>query len=190
MALNDSEVEIKIPVDEKEFLRVRDQLKETAVFRGQTKQTDEYFMPIHRNFLSPKYPFEWLSIRKRGKCLLNYKYFHPENSEVHTHCDEFETEVSDMDKLRKIFDALNIESIVTVEKERELYSHGDFEIALDTVKDLGRFIEIEAAADFGSIEAARKKIIEIAKTLGLDVSKKDERGYPYRLLEKKRLATK
>ena len=69
-----------------------------------------------------------------------------------------------------------------------MYDHDEgFEIALDDVKELGFFIEIETTKNFGSVEIARSKIFEFAKELGLDASQPDERGYPYLLMEKKGL---
>ncbi len=189
MAHQDTEIEIKIQVKEEAFFKVRERIKKIARLVRTSKQSDMYFNPPHRNFLQPKFPFEWLSIRSRGdKTILNYKHFYPENAEIHTHCDEFEMEISKPEQFQKIFSALNMLKLVTVEKEREAYVYGDeFEIALDTVKELGYFVEIEAAKSFGSVEETRKALFEFAKTLGIDTSKPDERGYPYLLMEKKGL---
>ena len=62
----------------------------------------------------------------------------------------------------------------------------EFEIGLDTVKDLGFFIEIESIKDFGSVEKTRKKIFEFAELLGIDHSR-ELRGYPFLLMKKKGL---
>jgi adenylate cyclase class 2 len=189
MVNNNIEIEIKIPLDEDIFFKVKEKLQKIAKFVKKSKQIDEYFTPAHRDFVEPKFPFEWLSIRKRGnKIILNYKHYYPENVEVTTHCDEFETEIKDPEQLEKIFSVLDFKKLVTVEKERETYICNDeFEIVLDKVKDLGFFIEIEAIKDFGSIENTREKLFEFAKNLGIDVSKTDKRGYPYLLMKKKGL---
>jgi len=189
MANKDVEIEIKIALDKDILLRVKENLKKVATFTKKSHQTDEYFTPAHRNFVEPKFPFEWLSIRKRGdKTILNYKHWHPEDAEIRTHCDEFETETENSEQLNKMFAALNFKKLVTVEKEREVFVYNDeFEIALDAVKELGYFIEIEAIKDFGGIEATREKLFEFAKNLGCDASKTDERGYPYLLMKRKGL---
>jgi len=148
MAHNDVEIEIKIPVDKETFFNVKEKLQQVAEFVKASQQSDEYFTPAHRNFVSPKFPFEWLSIRKRGdKTILNYKHWHPENSEFTTHCDEFETEIKNPDGLKKVFSAIDLKALVTVDKEREVYVTDEFEIALDSVKELGYFVEIEAMKD-------------------------------------------
>ena len=189
MTKNNLEIEIKIQLDKNTFFNVKEKVKKLAKFEKISHQIDEYFTPAHRNFVAPKFHFEWLSIRKRaGKSIINYKHYYPENVELTTHCDEFETEIENPDQLEKIFSALNFKKLVTVEKEREIYLYKDeFEIALDIVKELGYFIEIEAMKDFGSIEATREKVFEFAKNLEIDISKTDKRGYPFLLMEKKGL---
>ena len=189
MSNNNIEIEIKIPLDEKTFFKVKEKLEKIAKFVKNSHQIDEYLTPAHRNFLEPEFPFEWLSIRKRDdKVVLNYKHYYPENVEITTHCDEFETEIKNLDQLEKIFSVLNFKKLVTVEKEREVYVYNDeFEIALDKVKELGHFMEIEAIKFFGSVEATREKLFEFAKNLGIDISKTDKRGYPYLLMKKRKL---
>ena len=187
MAHDNIEIEIKIHLDEASFLRIKDKLTKIALFDKVSRQVDEYFTPANRNFLEPEFPFEWMSIRNRsGKSILNYKHWYPENAEVTTHCDEIETEVDGI-QLKKIFSALNFKHLITVEKQREIYMFQDeFEIGLDTVKDLGFFIEIESIKDFGSVEKTRKKIFEFAEILGIDHSR-ELRGYPFLLMKKKGL---
>lgn len=189
MANNDVEIEIKIPLENNLFPKVREKLQKIAKFVKKSSQTDEYFTPIHRNFVEPKFPYEWLSIRKRGgKFILNYKHFYPENVEVTTHCDEFETVIEKSEQLEKIFFALNLKRLVTVEKEREVFIYNDeFEIALDSVKELRNFIEIEAIKDMGTVNETREKLFQFAKNLGIDISNTDKRGYPFLLMKKKGL---
>jgi len=189
MSDKDREIEIKIPLSEETFPKIKERLKKNSRFVKNLPQVDEYFTPMHRNFVEPEYPYEWLSIRRRGdKVILNYKHYYPENTEVTTHCDEFETQIQDVNQLDKIFSTLNFRKLVTVEKEREVYIYNnEFEIALDVVKELGYFVEIEAIKDFGSVEVTREKLFEFAKSLGIDISKIDKRGYPFLLMKKKGL---
>jgi len=186
MASADVEVEIKIPLDEDSFFKVKEKLKDVAKFERKSKQKDEYFTPAHRNFVEPEFPYEWLRIGERDdKVILNYKHWHPEGARIVTHCDEFQTEVKSSDQLRKLFSSLDFKKLVTVEKEREIYIYKDeFEIVLDIVKDLGHFIEIESLKDFGGVEATRNKVFEFAESLDLDTSERDLRGYPFLVMKK------
>lgn len=188
----DQEIEIKIRLSEDNFLRTKEMLKKVAKFKKNSHQLDEYFTPSHKNFLEPKFPFEWLSVRKRDdKTILNYKHYYPEDAETKTHCDEFEVEIKNLDEFKKIFSVLDFKKLVTVEKEREEYSYDDeFEIGLDTVKNLGNFIEIEAIKNLETVEKTREKLFEVAKNLGIDISKTEKVGYPYLMMKAKGLLKK
>ncbi len=180
MAANNTEIEIKLPLSAEAFLALKEKLNSKAKFVKESHQIDDYYTPVHRNFVGGKLPFEWLSIRKRGgKTILNYKHFYPENEWITTHCDEYETEVQSAEQVEKILSALNFSKVCIVEKTRQVFVSSDFEIALDEVKDLGYFVEIEAMKDFGSVEETRKLLFDFAHSLGIDTSSPDARGYAY-----------
>lgn len=189
MAANNIEIEIRIHLDEDEFKRIKKELDKISKFIKSSHQIDEYFTPAHRNFLALKFPSEWLSIRNRsGKIILNYKHFHPENSEITTHCDEFETEIKDEKSLRPILNFLDFKALMSIEKERDYYVYGEeFEIVLDKVKDLGYFIEIESLKDFGSHEETKQQLFNFAERLKINTSNLDPRGYIEMLLRKNNL---
>lgn len=189
MAHNDTEIEIKIPIDRQAKEKVKEKLNELGEYIKTINQVDRYFTPEHRNFLDPEYPYEWLRIRQRNdKIVLNYKHYYPENAENTTHCDEFETEVEERDQIEHIFSALDFEELTTIKKIRQVYEFEDkFEIALDKVKELGFFIEIEAIKDLGSVENTRKKLLNFADRLEIDTTNTDKRGYPYLKMKKKGL---
>lgn len=189
MAHADKEVEIKVPVGKVTFQKVEKRLREICKFIGKSNQKDTYYTPQHRNFLKPKVPCEWLSLRSRdGKTILNYKYWYEDRNGVHTHCDEYESVVERVDRLEKIFKALDVKVVVKVNKVRNKFLFKDeLEIALDRVKELGYFVEIESLKDFGGVLETRKKVIGFAHFLGLDTSKDVPGGYAFALLKKKGL---
>lgn len=188
MAYNDQEIELKLALSEKKFKEISKKLEKEAEYISTSHQIDDYYTPLKNSFLRPKHPFEWLSIRNRdAKTLINYKHWYPENAKYTTHCDEYETEVSDKDQAEKILKALNYEKIISVNKIRKTYFYGkDLEIALDEVKRLGYFIEVEARNDFGSVEKAREKILEFTKYLGIKDTKTVPGGYAYALMRKRK----
>lgn len=183
MAFDNKEIEIKIAVDAVSFVRIQTWLDGNATKQSTKRQLDTYYTPPDRDFMAEEYPFEWLSIRRRGeKALINYKHFYPEHEKIHTYGDEFETVIEDPDKMTAIFQSLHMRELVVVEKVRTTYLLEDaFEIAVDEVVHLGQFIEIEALKDFGGIEATRKALEEVAARLGLEGVPVDERGYVYHL---------
>src|SRR3990167_1865478 len=133
MAHDNVEVEIKIPLSKKEFLRVKRQLVKIAKFVKTSTQKDTYFTPLHKSFLKVRYPYEWLSVRERsGKVILNYKHWYPPGAKFTEYADEYETEVKDSEQIEKILKAVRFTKAVTVEKQRLVYEFkGKFEIALD-----------------------------------------------------------
>lgn len=184
--MENKEIEIKIKISEEKANFCKNFLIHNAIFVNSSQEVDQYLSPSHRNFLAPEFPFEWLRLRlKNNKVVLNYKHWYPENAEVSTHCDEFETEIQNSDSLLRIFKALDITPLIIVDKVREKYNYKDeFDISIDFVKELGYFIEIEYIGKSNKIEEANKLLLEIAKTLNLDISQRDNRGYPYLMLEK------
>lgn len=190
MSVGDTEIEIRFKLSEEGFLSLKEKLSKIAEFNRKSIQKDEYFSPSHRDFLDAPFVKEWLSIRRRdNNATLNYKNWHvPKNADSGTHCDEFETTVSNPEQLEKVLSILNMRKLAAVEKERDIYTFKDeFEIALDDVKGLGFFIEIETVKDFGSVETARDKLFEFARMIGLDISNPEKIGYVHQLLKKKGL---
>ena len=151
-------------------------------------QKDTYFNLAHRDFLSKKPVSEWLRLRESKKGFsLNYKKWHNEDGSKTVSCDEFETKIENPDSLKKLFGNLNFKELISVEKNRNVWNYKDTEIAIDEVKELGSFIEIEAKGNFTNIEEVKKHLYEILKEIGAEVGEQDFEGYPYLLLKKKGL---
>ena len=72
---------------------------------------------------------------------------------------EIEIELMDADSAGKLLSALGYKGKLTVEKKRRLWRLGGCEVALDRLKVLGDFVEIEGPND--------DKIMEVQKRLGL-----------------------
>jgi|SRR3989344_67216 len=177
MALNNQEIEIKLPITKLQYKKINNTLSRIGKFIKFSQQEDIYFTPLLDSFLKAKYPYKWLSIRKRdSNVILNFKHWYPENTKYTTHCDEYETRIYDLNQLEKILNALNFEKIVTVKKKRRVYKYQDlFEISLDQVDDLGYFVEIETIKDLGSVKNAYKHILAFSKKLGVTNRKKCSR---------------
>lgn len=181
------EIEIKIKIDEATYNRCKSFLEKNATFINASGEVDQYFNLSHRDFVATEYPSEWLRLREKNeKITLNYKHWYPENSPNATHCDELESSIWNADSFIKIFAAIGVVPLVKVAKNREKYIFKDeFEVSLDFVEELGYFIEIEYVGKSTSIEEANIQLREIAQALNVDLSQKDNRGYPYWMLERK-----
>lgn len=179
--MKDIEIEIQVKIEKDETLKKF--LEEKAKFVSEDRQQDEYFTPAHKNFTTAKPIEEWFRIRdENGKHSINYKRWHYENG-IGQYADEYETEIKDKDTARKIFTALDLKPVVKVDKIRKKYFYKDYEIALDNVKGLGNFVEIEykgeKRADHKIITA---EMIEFLKTMNCGTIELNNGGYPMLLL--------
>ncbi len=181
------EVELKFPLlNHKELI---EKLNSIAKLEKQGDfQKDTYYNPAHRNFLGNKPVSEWLRLRESKKGFtLNYKKWHNEDGNKTVFCDEFETKIENIEAFKKLFESLNFKELIVVEKNRTVWDYKNTEIAIDEVKELGNFIEIEANADFNSIEEAKQHLYFILKEIRAEVGEQDFEGYPFLLLKKRGL---
>lgn len=181
------EVEIKVEVNNLEELKKK--VAELGKLIKSIKQIDEYYVPNHRDFFAHKpQPIEWLRIRTNpNKVVFEYdKSINQKADGGQDYAEEYETEISNPDELKKILSFLDFKKIVTVEKQREYWMCGDIEVALDDVKGLGYFIEAEAKGDFKNPEEARKECINFLEKIGIenDDNIQIKKGYPHLILEK------
>lgn len=179
---NDIETELKIQISKNEYDSIFKFLNQNAKFINESNHIDTYYQPSHRKFLNGDKTTEWLRIGKRGeKKILNYKNWHD-----HIYCDEYEVEIDSSENLDKILKSLGIEKIVEVDKKRKTYMYLDkYEIALDYVKELGYFIEIEVKKYSKEPIKEYDDLLKLAKSLNLNLDNVDKWGYPYRLIYEK-----
>jgi len=176
----DNEIEIKVQVEKIKLLIGF--LKKNAELIGTQHQIDEYFVLKHRNFISIRPTKEWLRLRdSNGKYSINYKNWHFDKDGKTNDCDEIETKVEDITSLRKIFTAIDIKPITRVDKERQIWLYKDYEIAMDQVKGLGNFIEVEYKGTGTKINPKRitDEMIQFLKDHGSGKVTRNYQGYPF-----------
>jgi adenylate cyclase class IV len=205
--MDNIEIEIQVKIEKKENLL--DFLKEKADFRSEKHQIDEYFSPPHHNFVDSRPIKEWLRLRdSQGKYSINYKNWHYDKEGKSNYCDEYETEIKDMESMRKILSVLNFKSLVKVDKLRKIWNyssggdaakrtclkgcpalqggavHKDYEISLDSIKGLGDFVEIEYKGKEEKADPAKitKEMINFLKDIGCGKIERNYVGYPFQLL--------
>ncbi|TRZ64735.1 MAG: class IV adenylate cyclase [Spirochaetia bacterium] len=183
MANNNIEIEIQVNVENPKPLI--EFLEKSGNFQSEKHQVDEYFSPAHRDFLGVRPAKEWLRLRDAdGKYSINYKNWHfDENGKSH-HCDEFETKIESIDQARKIFSALNFKSLVVVDKLRKIWAYKDYEVATDSVRSLGDFVEIEYIGKDESIDPKKvtEEMVEFLKKVGCGKITRNYVGYPFLML--------
>lgn len=164
------EVEVKVRAA---HARVRERLADADAERlGAVEQSDTYYAAPHREFAETD---EALRVRSEttvegdpadDETRLTYKG--PlVDSESKTR-EEHETAVDDESAARGILDGLGFDPAATVEKERERYAVGEYTVTLDSVADLGEFVEVERTVPEADVESAREGARALVRDLGLD----------------------
>ncbi|MBM3209194.1 class IV adenylate cyclase [Candidatus Shapirobacteria bacterium] len=181
--MNKFEIEIQVKVKSNKKLVAF--LRRRAKFISKSQQIDEYFSPRHNDFLSKRPIKEWLRLRNaNGNYSLNYKnwYFNKEGKSFH--CDEYETKIDQLDQAKRILLALGFERIVIVDKVRQVWTYNDYEIALDSVKNLGAFVEIEYLGKDKKVnpEKVAEQMVNFLKEVGCEEIMINYVGYPFQLL--------
>lgn len=177
------EVEIQVQVENSKKLLAF--LNKNAKFLREKHQIDKYYTPAHRDFTSTKPVNEWLRLRdSSGKFSINYKNWHREKDGRSHYCDEYESVIENFEQLENIFEALNAKQIVIVDKVRKIWLYKEFEVAIDSVKNLGDFVDIEYKGEYlsGTPAEITTKMIKFLKSQGCGKILRNYVGYPYRIL--------
>lgn len=184
MANKDIEIEIKFPLNNPAAVILFLDKHAQSIAKN-IIQKDTYYTPAHRNFISPKYPYEWLRLRESEKgSSFNYKHYYPENQEVNDFCDEFETKVSFIDTMIKILKSLDFTELCVVDKSRSTWIFKDVEIVIDEVRGLDTFIELEYKGDLENVQEVKTYLHSVLNELDASVGEEDFAGYPMLLLQK------
>ncbi len=170
------EVEVKVRADHE---TVRSHLSELGADSvGTVTQVDTYFDAPHREFVETD---EALRIRRETEddetnARLTYKGPLVE-AESKTR-EEVEAAVANGDDVRAILESLGFSPAATVRKERERFQHGEFTITLDSVDDVGEFVEVETHAESEDVvETGREAAFDVLRNLDLDPDEQIRTSY-------------
>ena len=177
------EVEVKVPA---ELEVVRERLETLEATRlGSVVQEDVYYNAPHRDFAETD---EALRIRTErpadGLEQTRVTYKGPlVDAETKTR-EEFETGIDDDETTDAILTSLGFEPTATVRKDRERFSLEGYTITLDSVADVGEYVEVETEVDGESeVETAREGAYGVLERLGLDPDDQLRTSYLGLLLE-------
>jgi len=178
--------EIEIQVKIKNSSKLINFLEKNAEFKKESRQIDEYFYPAHRNFIKIRPIKEWLRLRNSDdRCSITYKnWYYDKNGKSLSYCDEYETFVEDVVQFKKILEALNFQLLVKVDKKRKMWVYKKYEVAVDKIKGLGNFVEIEYIGKNKNIEPKKilAEMISFLKKINCGKIERNYLGYPWQLL--------
>ena len=179
------EIEAKYKIDEKTILEIGKYFEDNGYDYKEENQHDIYFSPTYVPFFGGDINNEALRIRVLGdKNILNYKKFIDKTETTEAYNIEHEMEIQDVEMFKQILNDVRIEEAFTLIKRRKKYIlDGKLEVALDDVKDLGYFIEIEIISSEGELESAIELRDKIVKEFDLKEEMRSYKGYGYMLYE-------
>ena len=142
-----------------------------------TIQRDTYYRHPGRDFAQTD---EALRIREEeGRSFITYKG--PKLDAQTKSREELEVPLVDPKDLGMLLLRLGFEPVAVVEKRRRAFLVGTLEVAVDEVKGLGYFLEVEAKA-CNDLEEGKARVLGLLDTLGLD--RQERRSYLELLLER------
>lgn len=178
------EIEAKFPLKNMEYTINR--LKEVGVHSEKNKfQKDIYFTPAHENFIEKIPISEWLRVRDDGEeQTINYKNWSNLTGNNKITCKEIEVGIDDYNGMLEILKMLDFKEIIVVEKTRNSFEYNDIIFSIDTIKDLGNFIELEFKTNkFETEEKSLEYIKDNLNTLKIEVGNQIFAGYPQLVME-------
>ncbi len=159
-------VNLELKAELKSFRGIKAKLKLlNAEYKGVLKQKDTYYKS--KGFL--------LKLRRVNGEFELIKYLRDEKSRKRW--SNFEALNIKGKNVERYFSEI-LEPEAVVEKSRELYIYKNTRIHLDTVKGLGKFIELETVVDKGKKDAS-KRFNELIDFLGIDLSRQIKTSYRF-----------
>jgi len=163
-------IEVEVKASVKDFIVVREKLKKIgAVKIKKEHQMDAYYNAPHKDFGETDEALRIREIPEDGekRIILTYKGAKLDN--VSKTRNEIEVDVSDAENTALILENLGFRRAATVKKDRDIYHLDKFIVTLDTVYDVGNFVEIETEAhEDDDTSESIERIFNIYKKLGIE----------------------
>ena len=180
------EIEILVEVYD-DINHIREKFKEFK-YVGLKRVVDEYYYDPKRNELKPDKDNQLnhcLRLRKKNDAYcITYKDDVFENGKW-LYSDEYETNIDNIDMLRKIFDRLGLIKFIEIDNEKETYLFNDYEIVIENVKDLGLFMEVEYCTNEDvDVKKIKNEIQSFIDSLDIIVSPELNIGKPEMYIKK------
>lgn len=173
------EIEVKASVeDPKQMERAIIGIGATPI--GIENQADTYYNVPYRDFGRTD---EALRIRVQdGVSFLTYKG--PKIDKKSKTRQEFEVEINDSNTMGNILSVLGFYPVATIVKKRKNFRLGDFFIALDAVRNLGDFIEVEISVkNTKNYEEKVESIFKFMENLGINRDSSIRKSYLEMMLD-------
>ncbi len=180
------EIEILVEVYD-DISKIKNLLKKYK-YVGLKRTIDEYYYDPKRKELKPDKNNQLshcLRVRsKNDEYSITYKDDVFKNGKW-LYSNEYETRIESKEVLKEILDKLGLKKLIEIDNEKEIYKTDKYEIALENVKDLGLFMEVEyCTSDDVDVDKIKNEIQLFIDSLNIKVSKELNMGKPEMYLRK------
>ena len=150
---------------------------------------DIYYYDENRIELKPDSNFritKCFRVRKKDdKSYITYKDDVFDTNGIWLYSNEEETEIIDYNVIRNIIKKLGFKKLVTVDMVKYFFETSDYNIAIEDVKKLGYFLEVESKnRSCSDVISEKKKIQSFLSSLNIKLSDEVNSGKPELLLKK------
>ena len=163
-------IEVEVKASVKDFADVQEKLTQIGAIKIKREhQMDVYYNAPHKDFAESDEALRIREIPKNGKKRIILTYKGAKMDDVSKTRKEIEVDVSDAENTGLIFENLGLRRAASVTKDRDIYHIDEFIITLDTVFEVGTYVEIETEAhEDKDTSESLNKIFEIYKKLGIE----------------------
>ena len=180
------EIEILVEVYE-DIEKVKKSLKKYDHI-GLKHTIDEYYYDPKRKDLKPDKNNQLSHcLRLRSK---NNDYYITYKDDVFDkgkwlYSNEYETKIESIEMMKEVFERLGLKKFLEIDNNKEIYKTDKYEIALEDVKDLGIFLEVEYCTDEDvDVSKIKEGIQEFIDKLEINVSEELNMGKPEMYMHK------
>jgi adenylate cyclase, class 2 len=167
------ELEIRLALSEMQYQSLADTLKEKGWLPQQSSQTDIYFCAEQyvKEGRTKECPYI-IRVRKGNKePAIAYKSFLADKTWI-----ELETGVENSEAMEMILQKIGQLPYLTIKKERLSGMYKKYEVNIDTVENLGNFVEIELLVE-PEVTAPTDPFKDFIKEFNLDTASVIKKGY-------------
>lgn len=184
--MSSKEIEIKLQLEESDYIRLEKLLDEMASSKIQKHQIDVYYSPLGNSFYDSG--DRCLRVRTEGdSTILSYKRIFEENTNKQF-IEEYETCVDNFEMIDNILKGLCFWREITVDKFRvEYFLETGFLVALDKVQNLGYFIEVENCNENDELEKRNQDLYVFVQQLQVDLTHRNTEGYSNMIFRRKHI---
>ena len=176
-------VEVYSPIEE--VINILSKFK----YLGTKEVVDTYYYDPLRKNLKPNSSNqinECLRLRKKDDTnFITYKIDEFDDDGKWLYSNEYETQINDISVVNNILERLGLKKLITIHNKKRTYKYQEYEIVLETVKDLGYFLEVEFCTNKDiDVKDKKQEIQKFIDSLSLNISQELNIGKPEMMINK------